>query len=136
MNPSMVSAYTMAHAVILVTATFAFFDIMGVFDLGSIGMARWRFDVLAICEDIDGSFGADEKWMEQCASGLKVVKLIAGLMGAVFLGAEWWGLASMCAWGRELRFQKRLRMMKSMDVSDLEKAGNMDAKVTVSGNDT
>ena len=76
----------------------------------------WRIDETAICRDIDAGFGWDEDWLVQCSKSFGMVQIGVACGGLVLMVAQWWALATVRSWSKELQVQRLSR-------GDIEKAG-------------
>ncbi|KAF2652701.1 hypothetical protein K491DRAFT_695323 [Lophiostoma macrostomum CBS 122681] len=124
MNPNLVSAYAIVHALFLITTTLAFLCVVGAVDSGVMTpetmFPRVRIDVVATCENMDDTFGSDKAWLLQCTQILGVVKVILEFVGVAFVGAQWWALQTVRSWVRALNEKQREDVLHLQ--KDVEKA--------------
>ena len=117
--PRLVSAYTIVHAITLSFVTIALVNLILPFDFRLLNpvIPSYAVDGSLLCRDIDAGFGWDDEWLEKCSMTFIVVKFAIAGLGLSLMGAQWWALCSVRAWGQELGEQHR------SDEGDVEKAG-------------
>jgi hypothetical protein len=117
-----VSAYTLAHTLTLSFVTLALANIILPFDAGFLNpvIPSWHVDQTAVCRDIDAGFGWDEEWFDKCSKNFYTVLAVVAWTGLFLMLAQWWALATVRRWGKELRF------IKLRDRADVEKMGVLD----------
>jgi hypothetical protein len=130
MNPTLLSAYTVAHTITLILTTLTLLNIILPVDLKALApiIPSLDFDVIKVCVEIDDSFGWDEGWLDRCAASVQVVKAGAAWMGLVLLSAQWWAVRSVWRWSHELREEQRYARMRNREEMDVEKASFYDEK--------
>ena len=116
--PKLVSAYTLVHTTTLSFVTLALMNALLPYDLRYMNpvIPSWRIDETAICRDIDAGFGWDEDWLVQCSKSFGMVQIGVACGGLVLMVAQWWALATVRSWSKELQVQRLSR-------GDIEKAG-------------
>lgn len=116
--PKLVSAYTLVHTTTLSFVTLALMNTLLPYDLRYMNpvIPSWRIDETAICRDIDAGFGWDEDWLVQCSKSFGMVQIGVACGGLVLMVAQWWALATVRSWSKELQVQRLSR-------GDIEKAG-------------
>ncbi|KAI4955857.1 hypothetical protein J4E91_000064 [Alternaria rosae] len=117
--PRLVSAYTIVHAITLSFVTIALVNLILPFDFRLLNpvIPSYAVDGPLLCRDIDAGFGWDDEWLEKCSMTFIVVKFAIAGLGLSLMGAQWWALCSVRAWGQELGGPDRNRE------GDVEKAG-------------
>ena len=115
--PKLVSAYTLVHTTTLSFVTLALMNALLPYDLRYMNpvIPSWRIDETAICRDIDAGFGWDEDWLVQCSKSFGMVQIGVACGGLVLMVAQWWALATVRSWSKELQMQRLSR-------GDIEKA--------------
>lgn len=116
--PKLVSAYTLVHTTTLSFVTLALMNTLLPYDLRYMNpvIPSWRIDETAICRDIDAGFGWDEDWLVQCSKSFGMVQIGVACGGLVLMAAQWWALATVRSWSKELQVQRLSR-------GDIEIAG-------------
>lgn len=113
------------HTTTLSFVTLALANIIVPFDSGFLNpvIPSWKVDDNAICRDIDAGFGWDEDWLVKCSKNFYIVMLVVAWGGLFLMLAQWWALATVRQWGKELKYQKlRSRM-------DIEKGSVLNERV-------
>ncbi|KAI4912021.1 hypothetical protein J4E90_006840 [Alternaria incomplexa] len=107
--PRLVSAYTIVHAITLSFVTIALVNLILPFDFRLLNpvIPSYAVDGSLLCRDIDAGFGWDDEWLEKCSMTFIVVKFAIAGLGLSLMGAQWWALCSVRAWGQELGGQDR-----------------------------
>ncbi|KAI4702992.1 hypothetical protein J4E81_001866 [Alternaria sp. BMP 2799] len=118
-GPWMGPAYTIVHAITLSFVTIALVNLILPFDFRLLNpvIPSYAVDGSLLCRDIDAGFGWDDEWLEKCSMTFIVVKFAIAGLGLSLMGAQWWALCSVRAWGQELGEQDR------SGEGDMEKAG-------------
>ena len=103
------SAYTIVHAITLSFVTIALVNLILPFDFRLLNpvIPSYAVDGSLLCRDIDAGFGWDDEWLEKCSMTFIVVKFAIAGLGLSLMGAQWWALCSVRAWGQELGEQDR-----------------------------
>lgn len=113
------SAYTLVQTSTLSFVTLGLVNILLPLNLRILNPAvsSLRFDETAICRDIDSGFGWDEEWLVKCSESLRMVQICVALGGLILVVAQWWALATVRTWSRELQVQRR----RESEAADVEK---------------
>ena len=120
------SAYTLVQTSTLSFVTLGLVNILLPLNLriSNPAVSNLRFDETAICRDIDSGFGWDEEWLVKCSESLKMVHICVALGGLILVVAQWWALATVRTWSRELQAQRR----RESEAADVEKLSPMDSR--------
>jgi len=107
--PALISAYTLAHICTLSFVTLALLNIPLQFDAGFLNpvIPSWHVDESAICRDIDAGFGWDDEWLVKCSRNFNAVMCVVAWGGLGLMVAQWWALATVRRWGREIAGGRR-----------------------------
>jgi hypothetical protein len=118
-----VSAYTLVHTSTLSFVTLGLVNTLLPLNLRILNptVSSLRFDETAICRDIDSGFRWDEEWFVECSESLKMVQMCVALAGLILMVAQWWALATVRTWSRELQVQRR----RESEAADVEKLSSM-----------
>lgn len=113
--PSLLSIYTYTHTVTLSFVTLGLANLIIPFDLFIVNpvVPAWSVDENAICRDIDAGMGWDEEWLVKCSKNFYLVTLVVAWAGLFLMLAQWWALATVRRWEKEVRYW---RIRKEVDI--------------------
>jgi hypothetical protein len=128
MHPTLLSAYATVHTVTLLFTTFTLLSVILPFCIDTLVriIPGVNLDVVAICGELDDSFGADQGWLERCQVSFRIVKLLVAWAGLGLMVAQWLALGTVYRWSKVLRQEQETAQRGER--SDLEGIGTLEEK--------